>query len=94
MPIIISDDIRDKLSGKHGITRKDITQCFDNIEGGLLEDTREDHKSNPPTMWFISSTNNGKLIKIAYIQYDDDIVIKTAYEPNETEIYIYKKYAM
>lgn len=94
MPIIIKPSILDKLTNRHSVTEKEVHQCFNNIEGGLLIDTREDHKSNPPTLWFVAPTNKGRLLKIAYIQDKDlNIHIKTAYDANQDEIRIYNKYA-
>ena len=94
MPIVINDSILKKLTDKHKVSQREIEQCFDNKEGGLLRDTREKNQTAPPTVWFLAHTNKSRLLKIVFVQIDDDIIIKTAYDANEDEIRIYKKYAM
>ena len=91
--LIISSKVREKLAGKHPpVTQDEIVQCFANRTGQLLLDTREQHQSDPPTRWFISETDYGRKLKIAFINADQGIVIRTAYDPNPEEIRIYKKY--
>lgn len=94
MPIVITDSTLKKLADKHKVTLREVEQCFDNKEGGLLKDTREENQTTPPTLWFLAYTNKNRLLKIVFIQIDDDINIKTAYEANDDEIRIYRKYAM
>lgn len=91
--LIISAKVREKLAGKHPpVTQDEIVQCFANRTGKLLLDTREQHQSDPPTRWFISETDYGRKLKIAFINTDQGIVIRTAYDPNSEEMRIYKKY--
>ncbi|RYE40784.1 MAG: ADP-ribosyl-(dinitrogen reductase) hydrolase [Hyphomicrobiales bacterium] len=85
----ISKGVLDKLAIKHQVDRRDVEQCFDNIDGPLLTDNREDHRSDPPTLWFLSRTNRGRLLKIAYIQRGLAVHLRTCYEPNQDEINIY-----
>jgi hypothetical protein len=72
---------------------REIEQCFENREQGLLTDTRDKNKTDPPSQWFIALTNKNRLLKIAFLQKNGDVVIKTAYDPNPEEIRIYKKFA-
>lgn len=90
--LMISPGIEDKLLKKHGVCRREVEQCFENREGKLLLDSREDHKTNPPTMWFLSLTNKGRLLKVVFIQSGLLVDLKTCYEPNEIEIGLYEKY--
>jgi hypothetical protein len=55
-----------------------------------LEDTREDHATDPPTRWFIARTNHRRLLKLAYVCRGNNIYIRTAYEPNAVELSIYR----
>lgn len=89
--LVISEAILQKLSEKHGVSRREVEQCFENIEGLLLIDDREDHRSDPPTLWFLSRTNNNRLLKVVYIQKGSKAFLRTCYEPNETEISIYEQ---
>ena len=91
MGLVISPKIKEKLRHKHWVSEEEIVQCFASREGRLLTDLREEHRTDPPTHWFIAETSYGRLLKVVFVPIGEDIHIKTAYEPNETEIRIYKK---
>jgi hypothetical protein len=92
MKLIISLNTARKLKNKHGVSKQQIMQCFANFTGYPLTDNREQHKTNPPTQWFISETNAGKRLKIVFIQISTkEVIIKTAYKPNKTIEQIYSK---
>ena len=80
-----------KLGTKHQVLLIEVRQCFENITGEYVEEIRVRHKTNPPTYWFLSETNNERLLKIVFVQRDGNLFIKTAYEPNAAEIELYKK---
>ena len=94
MALLMSDGVRQKLAGKHPpVTEKEILEAFENRKGKLLEDTRADNRTDPPTRWFIAPTDVGRLLKIAFIlKQGEGVIIKTAYDPNSEELRIYKKY--
>jgi len=81
-----------KLSVKHSVTRQEVEQCFMNRSGGLLMDTRDKHKTDPPTLWFLAFTNEARILKIVYIQIGFKIKLKSAFSPNQTEIEIYNRH--
>jgi hypothetical protein len=89
MTIRISKKIEDKLIGKHDVTPREVEQCFENAIGGFIEETREQHKTDPATLWFIAPTNQNRLLKIVFVPRDDGLYIRTAYPPNTDEIDIY-----
>lgn len=89
MNLRISEAVLEKLRDKHDVTAREVEQCFDNMEGPLLIDDREDHRSDPPTLWFISRTNKNRLLKVAYIQRGSVVHLRTYFEPNEVEVRIY-----
>ena len=66
--LIVTDAVKAKLKTKHKVELIKVEQCFHNKDGRLLADNRDLHKTNPPTLWFIAQTNNGRTLKIAYIQ--------------------------
>lgn len=70
-----------KLRDKHGVTQKEVMECFTNGEAIYFEDTEEDHQTDPPTWWFMAPTNHNRLLAVFFIRKDGDIVIKTAFEP-------------
>ena len=94
MALKISTGVRDKLSRKEPpVTEAEIIQCFANKEGKFLLDTREEHKTNPPTQWFISETDYGRKLKVVFMKHKNgDIEIKSAFNPNETEKRIYTNF--
>ena len=94
MALKCSTAVKQKLAEKHGVSVDEVQQCFANREGGLLEDTREDHKSDPPTQWFIAETDYGRRLKIVFIFKGGNILLKTAYVPNDIEEAIYQKHAV
>jgi hypothetical protein len=85
----ISDAILAKLRDKHRVERREVETCFMNREGRLLEDVRAKHRTDPPTLWFIAPTNQGRLLKIVYIQTGSVVTLKSAFEPNAAELQIY-----
>jgi uncharacterized DUF497 family protein len=90
MALLISTRTRQKLTGKHNVARNDIVQCFINRWGGYLLDSREEHKTDPPTKWFVSCTDPGRILKVVFIEEENgDVRIKTCYEANEKEKEIY-----
>jgi len=91
--IVITERIQAKLAEKHKVTRAEIEECFLNREGGLLLDEREDHKTDPPTLWFISETDAGRTLKIVFVERDGIVFLKTAYDANEDEKRIYEQKA-
>ena len=87
--INLSEAVAEKLQQKHSVCQVEVRQCFINRDGGLLEDTRNDHKTDPVTEWFIAETNKGRRLKICFVQIGSEIDVKTAFEPNDEEVRIY-----
>lgn len=92
MAMKISVKVRAKLASKKPpVTDDEISQCFANATGCYLIDTREEHKSDPPTHWFIAETDRGRQLKVVFVERDEDMHIRTAYDPNEVELHLYRK---
>lgn len=91
--ICISTAVALMLSQKHGVTELEVRQCFYNREGKFAYDTREEHKTHPPTLWFIAETDAGRRLKVVFQRYNNtEYVIKSAYEPNAEEERLYQMY--
>lgn len=89
MRLIISPKVLAKLAGKTPpVNAKEIYECFLNRDRTYVLDTREDHKSDPPTRWFIAETLYGRKLKIAFIPLDT-ITIRSAFNPNAQEMAMY-----
>jgi hypothetical protein len=85
--VIISPKVMEKLNEKHDVKKLEIEECFLNYDFvRYLKDTREIHQTIPPTLWCISETHRGRLLKIAFILKEGDFHIKSAFEPNQQEI--------
>jgi isopentenyldiphosphate isomerase len=92
--LVVSEAVKNKLQKKHKVTVREVEHCFFNREGRLLIDSRAFNKTIPPTLWFIALTNQGRKLKVAYIQKGVQVILKTAYEPNEQELEIYERFGM
>ena len=89
---MVSTAIASKLHKKHHVSINEVEQCFLNRAGNLLYDTRAKTKTIPPTLWFIALKNKNRKLKIVYIQKEFQLILKTAYEPNEIELNIYERF--
>lgn len=87
--LIISTAVRVKLDLKHNVTEAEVQQCFFNKEGNCLSDDREEHRTDPETLWFIAETNHCRIIKVVFILKDGNIHIKSAYDANAKDIATY-----
>lgn len=93
MGLVLSPRVREKLAMKKPpVAQEEIIQCFANRTGKYLLDLREEHHTDPPTQWFISETDYGRKLKIAFIQKNNDIIIKTAYDPNPIEMRMFANF--
>lgn len=93
MALIISSKVRAKLANKvPPVTQAEIEQCFTNRPGKYLIDLREEHATDPPTRWFVAETHFGRKLKVVFIPMFPDIVIKSAFDANQVEIDIYRRF--
>ena len=87
--LVISDTILTKLRDKHQVDRREVEQAFGNKCGIFLVDDREDHKSDPPTLWFVAPTNKGRPLKIVFICREGKVFLRTAYDADTIAQSIY-----
>ena len=85
----ISIDTLEKLQSKHSVTRREVEQCFENKCGLYLHDDREEHRSDPPTLWFVAPTHNGRSLKVIFIYRDGQVHLRSAYEADADAQRIY-----
>lgn len=94
MNLIIAPKIRSKLASKvPPVAEGEILQCFANQDRTALVDTREEHKTNPLTRWFVSETDYGRKLKIMYVPMSNGIHIKSAYNADLHIIQLYLKHS-
>jgi len=93
--VFISERVLDKLANRHRVTPEEIQQCFESREGRFLRDTREQHATSPPTLWFVGKTNRLRKLKVVFILRVTDgekrVHIRTAYEPSLEVIRLYER---
>lgn len=95
MKLSLSPKIRQKLALKTPpVSENDIYECFTNRTNAFLMDTREDHKTDPVTFWFISENDYGRRLKVCFMNHGEQLSIKSAFVPNADEERVYKKYAV
>ena len=87
--LIVAPDIRDKLLTKHQVKEGEVHECFFNVDGPYLEDTDEDHSTDPPSEWFIAQTDRGRWLKVVFVFRDGNLYLKTAYDANDKSKRIY-----
>lgn len=93
LSLVISKKIEEKLRTKHGIDPTEVEECFYNRTKGTLIDDREDHKTNPPSEWFIAKTDKDRLLKVIFVLEDGKIHIKSCFDADSASIRIYKRKA-
>lgn len=89
--IVISPAVLEKLKSKHNVSAKEVKECFKNLVGTYLSDDREDHRTDPPTLWFVAPTNHDRVLKVVFVYADGNMRIKSAYEPSARVIAIYDR---
>ncbi len=87
-----SEAIENKLAERN-ITLDDVIQCFNNRSGKFLIDDREEHKTDPPTLWFISTTDVNRTLKVVFMYFADnqEAHVKSAYDANSKVVALYEK---
>jgi len=91
--IIISKRTKTKLLEKHNVTEKEVTECFYNRDRTALKDPREEHQTDPPTLWIIAETNHCRSLKLIFMVSEGNVILKSAFEPNQNEIDMYDKFS-
>lgn len=61
-----------------------------NIEGQLIEDTAEEHRTTPPSFWFIAQTDYGRQLKVVLVPKDGNIFLKTAFDAKISHVQLYE----
>ncbi len=87
--LIISAAVLLKLREKHSVSRREVEQCFENKCGSYIADDREEHRTDPATLWFIAPTNRDRMLKVVFIYLDGNVHLKSAYEADPDEIALY-----
>jgi hypothetical protein len=93
MEIYISEAVGLKLKDKHHVSEPEVVQCFHNRDGKFAYDRREEHQTNPPTLWFIAETDTGRRLKVVFMRYNtNQYVVKSAYDANADAEKLYQMF--
>lgn len=92
LPLVFSPAIRSKLQTKHGVTEREVEQCFENLCGSFAIDDSPKHRTDPPTMFFVAPTNRGRHLKVVFVREHGNMYIKSAFDANATARAIYEKF--
>src|SRR5262245_16778628 len=91
MAIRIQPEVREKLLRKHGVTEQEVRECFLNWNGIALQDDEEHFRDYPPSMWFVSETDEGRVLLVVYLEDLGDEWIVTVHEPGPHKIRVYER---
>jgi uncharacterized DUF497 family protein len=89
--LVISAAVLEKLNTEHQVSLREVEQCFENKCGMYLVDDREDHQTDPPTLWFIAPTNRDRFLKVVFMFIDGNVHIKSAYDPEPAALELYDR---
>ena len=94
MSLIISPKIAAKLASKdRPVAGHEVVEAFANRSGNYLTDDREEHASDPATLWFVAETDSGRRLKVMFIARDGHIYLRSAYDATADVARIYVKYS-
>jgi len=94
MRLIVSKSIEAKLNDPTpGVSLREVQEAIANRAGKLLIDDRAEHKTNPPTYWFVAETNKGRMLKVMMVLDGNDAYLKSAYGATPTVIQIFERKA-
>lgn len=86
MLIDASKTVRDKLRDIHDVDWTEVEEAFFTSVPPYLLDRRPQHKTKPPTQYFIAETFDERLLKVCFTIKDGTIWVKSAFDPEENDI--------
>lgn len=88
-----SNFVREKIDLEHGVSFLEAEEAFNNFSGRFLIDDREKNFAGAGrrTLWCLSQTYDGRILKLVIIPDNDSCILRTAYEPNQYEVDLWNK---
>ena len=71
MLLVATDSVKEKILVEHRVEFLEADESFNNFVGHMLEGRRSKHRTKPITVWCLSETCNGRLLKLVFIPYTD-----------------------
>lgn len=93
MRLVMTEAIREKIWNEHHVSEWEVNEAWNNGHSGpWFIDDRERHKTNPPTVWTLSTTDLGRLLKLVVIPHKVKgiAILRTSYEPDDDEVSLYE----
>ena len=93
MELVASEVVIDKILSIHQVEFIEAEEAFNSFNGFPLEDKRAIHRSKPSTLWCLSETYDGRLLKLVFVPFIEEniAVLRTAYEPDDVEIALWNE---
>lgn len=93
--LYVTEAVKQKLRGKHDVEITEVEEAFNSTEGPFLIDRRREHRTHPPTRWFIGETKSERILKVVFMRDVERrrIILKTAYDPSNDEIFLYEEHS-
>ena len=86
MFIDASPAVRDKIRVTHDVDWIEVEEAFFTSAPPYPLDKRPQHKTKPPTQYFIAETFDERLLKVCFTIKDGTIWVKSAFDPDEADI--------
>lgn len=90
--LFATDKIKKKLKEKHGLDWSEVLGVWQSFNGTTLEDDREEHRTDPPTQWFVHK--GIKIVFLEQVAVPNVCILKSAFAANEKEKQLYSKYGV
>ena len=92
LKLYIHSSVEQKLKKKHGVDPHEVHEVWNKYDGITLVDTREQHRSNPATEWFVAETVSYRKLKVIFIPVEDlgYAILRSCYEANQKEINLFR----
>lgn len=89
--ISVSHEVIKKLETEHDVSIEEIEEAFFNSSEPYPIDKRPEHKTTPPTQYFIAPTFSGRYLKVVFILRlsEQKMIIKTAFDPEPIDFIKY-----
>ena len=85
MDLKVSKQVHAKLKNKHQVSLDEVVEAIVNYSGVIFEDSRAQHKTKPPTILYISETDDGRPLKLVFVA-TNPLTLKSAYQPSQAAI--------
>ena len=80
-----------KLKEAHNVSIEEVREAFYNLRVEMEEELRPEPQRPNKKFWFISETDEMRLLKIVVLEDEAGLALITAYDPDEEDLVYYEK---